>query len=95
MPDYPPYVNAYGGIPRVFSKIKEAAVPPKFSQDFMSTVLDLRSSKLSGHDPALEEARFHRSGERSDAGLQGFPRGFTVRRVMAQRLREARLQTAL
>ena len=33
MAEYPPYVNAYNGIPTLFERIKAAAVPPKFTVD--------------------------------------------------------------
>jgi len=38
MAEYPPYVNAYNGVSTLFQKIKTAAVPPKFTVDFLSTV---------------------------------------------------------
>ena len=38
MPEYPPCVNAYSGIPTLFEKIKVAAVPPKFTVDFLRRV---------------------------------------------------------
>lgn len=44
MAEYPAYVNAYNGIPLLFEKIKSASVPPKFTVDFLSTVLDMKSS---------------------------------------------------
>jgi len=37
--EYPPYVTGYGGIPTLFKKIKEAAVPAKFTQDFPNRTL--------------------------------------------------------
>jgi hypothetical protein len=42
--DYPPYVNAYGKIKSLFDGIKKAAVPQKFTQDFLSTMLGFQSS---------------------------------------------------
>lgn len=36
MVSYPPYVNAYGKIEELFEKIREAAVPPKVTNDFLS-----------------------------------------------------------
>lgn len=35
MADYPPYVGAPGSLPKLFSGIKAAAVPPKVTQDFL------------------------------------------------------------
>ncbi len=39
-----PYVNAYGKLKDLFKKIKEASVPPKFTQDYLSTSLEFTSS---------------------------------------------------
>lgn len=44
MAQYPPYVNAYGKIKELFAGIIRAAVPTKFTQDFLTTVLGLNSS---------------------------------------------------
>ncbi len=57
-PEYPPYVNGYGGIPKLFSKVKEAAVPPKFNQDFIITVLELKSSSYRAMIPLLKRLGF-------------------------------------
>ncbi|HWY06297.1 MAG TPA: DUF5343 domain-containing protein [Candidatus Acidoferrales bacterium] len=56
--EYPPYVNGYGGIPKLFSKIKEAAVPPKFTLDFMNTALGLKSSSFRAMIPLLKRLGF-------------------------------------
>jgi hypothetical protein len=37
----PPYINAYGNITRTLNKIKAAQTPPRFTQDFLGTKLDL------------------------------------------------------
>lgn len=39
MADYPPYMNAYGRIKSILTKIQEAKTPPIFSQDFLTTTL--------------------------------------------------------
>lgn len=39
MADNPPYMNAYGLIPKIMTKLKEAQRPDRFSQDFLSTKL--------------------------------------------------------
>ena len=46
MVNYPPYVDAYGRLKELFQKIREAAVPAKFTQDFISTKLGLKSSSF-------------------------------------------------
>jgi hypothetical protein len=58
MAEYPPYVNAYGGIPLLFEKIKSASVPPKFTVDFLSTVLDMKSSSYRALIPLLKKLGF-------------------------------------
>ena len=55
---YPPYVNAYGSIPKLFSEICKASVPPKFTQDFMETVLELKSSSHRALVPLLKQLGF-------------------------------------
>lgn len=55
---YPPYVNAYGAIPKLFTEISKASVPPKFTQDFMDTVLELRSSSHRALIPLLKRLNF-------------------------------------
>ena len=39
MSDYPPYMNAYGAVPRILDRIKSAQTPERFTQDFLSTKL--------------------------------------------------------
>lgn len=58
MAKYPPYVNAYGKIPDVFNGIKSASVPPKFTLDFLSTVLGLTSSSYRAMIPLLKKLKF-------------------------------------
>lgn len=58
MVDYPPYVDSYGQIKELLKKIKEAAVPPKFTQDFVSMVLGLKSSSFRPMIPLLKRIRF-------------------------------------
>ena len=58
MAEYPPYVNAYNGIPKLFEKINAAAVPPKFTVDFLNTVLDLKSSSYRAMIPLLKRLGF-------------------------------------
>lgn len=53
-----PYVNAYGSINNLFSSIKSASVPPKFSQNFLSTMLGLKSSSHRALIPFLKKLDF-------------------------------------
>lgn len=58
MAEYPPYVNAYNGIPLLFEKIKAASVPTKFTVDFLSTALEMRSSSYRALIPLLKKLGF-------------------------------------
>ena len=58
MVEYPPYVDSYGQVKELFSKIREASVPPKFTQDFLSTVLNLKSSSFRPMIPFLKRIGF-------------------------------------
>jgi hypothetical protein len=58
MTEYPPYVDAYGQLKELFKRIKEASVPPKFTQDFLSTVLNLKSSSYRPMVPFLKRMGF-------------------------------------
>lgn len=37
--DYPPFMNAYGNITKILTKVKEAQTPERFTQDFLGTKL--------------------------------------------------------
>src|SRR5208282_1556413 len=87
--EYPPYVNGYGGIPKLFAKIKDAAVPPKFTQDFVSTVLDLKSSSFRAMIPLLKRLGFIDQANVPTQAYKDFRENSLSGTVMAERLREA------
>lgn len=87
--DYPPYVNGYGGIPTLFKKIKEAAVPAKFTQDFMSTALELKSSSYRAMIPLLKKLGFIDQANVPTQAYREFREASLAGSVMAERLREA------
>ena len=89
MADYPPYVNAYGSIPKLFEKIKEAAVPPKFSQDFVATVLGLKSSSYRAMIPLLKRLGFIDQGNIPTQAYKDFRNPSLSGGIMAERLRDA------
>jgi hypothetical protein len=86
--DYPPYVNGYGGIPALFKKIKEAAVPAKFTQDFMSTALGLKSSSYRAMIPLLKKLGFIDQANVPKQAYRDFREAALEGSVMAERLRE-------
>jgi hypothetical protein len=89
MPDYPPYVNGYGGISKLFAEIKSASVPPKFTQDFMSTALGLKSSSYRAMIPLLKKLGFVDQANVPTQAYKDFRDDTMSRAVMAQKLREA------
>jgi hypothetical protein len=58
MADKPPYVTAYGTITKALNKIAEAATPARFTQDFLSTKLDLKGGSPKPVIPFLKRSGF-------------------------------------
>lgn len=58
MVEYPPYLNAYGQVKELFNKILEASTPVKFNQDFLYTVLGLKSKSHRPMIPFLKRVGF-------------------------------------
>ena len=55
---YPPYVNAYGNLSKLLGKIRIASVPSKVTNDYISTVLGLKSSSYRATIPLLKKLGF-------------------------------------
>ncbi len=89
MAEYPPYVNAYNGIPALFKKIKTAAVPPKFTIDFLSTVLDLKSSSYRAMIPLLRKLGLIDAANVPTQAYKDMREDALSGNVMAERLKEA------
>ena len=89
MADYPPYVNAYGSIPKLFRRIKEAAVPPKFTLDFVATALDLKSSSFRAMIPLLKRLGFIDQANVPTQAYKDFREDSLSGTVMAERLKDA------
>lgn len=88
MAEYPPYVNAYNGIPLLFEKIKSASVPPKFTVDFLSTVLDMKSSSYRALIPLLKKLGFLDPANVPTQAYKDFREDSLSGTVMAERLKE-------
>lgn len=58
MVNYPPYVDAYGQIKELFKRIKEAQVPQKFTNDFIYSILGLKSTSYRAMIPLLKRVEF-------------------------------------
>src|SRR5262245_30446744 len=53
-----PYLMAYGVIPKTLEKIRSAATPDRFTQDFLSTKLAIQSGTAKAVIPCLERVGF-------------------------------------
>src|SRR5215813_5337011 len=89
MADYPPYVNAYNGIPKLFEKIKTAAVPPKFTVDFMGSMLDLKSSSYRAMIPLLKRLGFIDPANAPTQSYKDYREDSLSETIMAERLKDA------
>jgi|SRR5882724_9875840 len=89
MADYPPYVNAYNSIPKLFEGIKTAAVPPKVSQDFLESVLDLKSSSHRALISLLKKLGFIDDANAPTQAYKDFREDSLSGATMAQKIREA------
>jgi len=89
MAEYPPYVNAYNGIPTLFQKIKAASVPPKFTVDFLSTILDLKSSSYRAMIPLLKKLGFLDAANVPTQGYRDVREDELAGPTMASNLKEA------
>jgi Family of unknown function (DUF5343) len=54
MADYPPFMNAYGNISKILSKIKDAKTPDRFTQDFLGTGLGFTGGSSKAFIPFLK-----------------------------------------
>jgi hypothetical protein len=89
MAEYPPYVNAHSSLPKLFAGIKTAAVPPKVTQDFLETVLDLKSSSHRAYIPLLKRLGFLDGSNVPTQAYKDFRDSELSGSVMAERLKEA------
>ncbi|MFI5089058.1 MAG: DUF5343 domain-containing protein [Terriglobales bacterium] len=89
MPESLPYVNGYGGIPKLFAAIKTASVPPKFTQDYVGTVLNLKSSSYRAMIPLLKKLGFIDASNVPTQAYRDYRDDSLSGVVMAQKIREA------
>jgi hypothetical protein len=85
---YPPYVNSYGQLSNLFSEIKKASVPPKFNQDFMSSMLGLKSSSYRAMIPLLKNLGFLDQANVPTQDYKDFRDDAKSGSVMAKRIKE-------
>lgn len=86
---YPPYVDATGKIADVFREIKKASVPAKFTQDFLSTVLGLKSSSYRAMIPLLKKLGYLSAESTPTQSYKDFRDDNLSGQVMAERLKDA------
>lgn len=84
-----PYVNAYGSIKDLFLAIQKAAVPTKFSQDFLSTKLGLKSSSHRALIPLLKRLGFVDPNNVPTDAYKGYRDPKKAKAVMGAQLRTA------
>src|SRR5690606_24001603 len=53
-----PYLNAYGNSTKALERIRTAQAPPRFTQDFLGTTLDLRGGSATPLIPFLKRTGF-------------------------------------
>jgi hypothetical protein len=87
--EYPPYVDAYGQLKELFAKIKEASVPPKFTQEFLSTVLSLKSSSYRPMIPFLKRMGFIDQANVPTKAYSEYRDESKSKAIMAQQIRSA------
>ncbi|AJZ63132.1 hypothetical protein OI25_6116 [Paraburkholderia fungorum] len=86
---YPPYVNAYGSIGKLFSEIQKASVPPKVTQDFVETVLGLKSSSHRALIPLLKRLGFIDAANIPTEAYRSYRDESVSKVIMAERIRDA------
>jgi uncharacterized protein YqiB (DUF1249 family) len=89
MVNYPPYVDAYGKIEEVFRKIKEAAVPPKVTNDFLYTKLGLKSTSYRAMIPLLKKIGFIDEANVPTVAYRVYRDEKKSKIIMAQQVRSA------
>jgi hypothetical protein len=57
----PPFINSTGLISKIFEKIQQAKVPPRYTQDFQATVLGYGSGSARPFIPFLKRLNFIQS----------------------------------
>ena len=90
MINYPPYVNAYGNIKNLFEKIRESSVPTKFTHDFLSTSLGLKSSSYRAMIPLLKKLRFLDQDNIPTETYKDYRGDISLsKKIMAEKIKEA------
>lgn len=89
MVNYPPYVNPYGKISELFKRIKEAAVPPKFTNDFLYSKLGLKSTTHRAFIPLLKRLGFINENQVPTSMYRDYREDSKSKIIMAKAIKEA------
>jgi len=89
MVNYPPYVDCYSKIKELFQKIKEAAVPSKFHQDFLYTKLGLKSTTHRQFIPLLKKLGFLNEGQIPTKQYKDFRDNSISKGILATQIKKA------
>ena len=89
MVNYPPYVNSYGKISELFKRIKEAAVPPKFTNDFLYSKLALKSTTHRAFIPLLKRLGFIGDNQAPTSRYRDYREDSKSKIIMAQAIKSA------
>jgi len=84
----PPYVNNYGQLQTIFDAIKVAKTPPKFTQDFIYSVLGLKTKAYRSMLPFFKRLGFTDQGSVPTENYKQY-RGTNDKIVMANCIRNA------
>jgi len=87
--NYPPYVNGYGNIAKLFREIQKASVPPKFTNDFMVSVLGLKSTSYRAMIPLLKRLGFLDQANIPTQTYKDYRDESKSRSILAEQLRKA------
>ena len=79
-----PYVNAYGKLPTLLDSLKKAGVPPKVNRDFISGVLNLKSSSYIAMIPFLKRLGLIDSGNNPTQDYKDFRDDTVSKAIMAK-----------
>ena len=86
---YPPYVGGYGRIAELFLALKDAAVPAKFTNNFMQTALGLKSTSFRAMIPLMKRLGFIDAANVPTQAYKAFRDEARSGGVMAERLKAA------
>lgn len=80
-------MNAYGLVPKVFNKIKEAKTPDRFTQDFLGTVLGFQGGSARAFIPVAKRLGFLNSDGSPTEIYKRFRNPDLSKRAMADAIR--------